>query len=1063
MRIRSRFRIRSRVRKFVFWGALLILATLAGGLWMAYLYVTDGATLAALIESEVPRYLPGSRLVLGRVKLRPYMGELQLLHVALRQKIDGAEFEAAKIPWLRVRHDTRALLEGKFLLREVVVAQPELRLRRRKDGTWNLQGLMADPWPGPPMQTPPILIQNGTLELVDPESRVTAILREVSVRVESGGPQLLAFEGSARGDAFDRLRLQGTVHLGTGVVTLKGDVARLELSETLRGRLPAELRPRVQALGLTSGTVDLQIGGVVYDPAATPRIRYQATAQLRSGRWNCPRLPFPIDDLSAGVSVRDGVLTIERAEGYHGNTVVRVHQSTLVMAEPERAPLNLRVDVIDLELDEKLRQWTPPVHAGLWDEFSPKGRLSVGVHVVRDRLDGPLGFGVGIDCRDVSMEYKYFRYPLDHVHGRIAWEGQQVTLDLHTLVGGKPLHAQGTIINPGDLAHVILDFEGEALPIDETLFRALPPDIRKVVGEFQPTGSVRGHAHLDRTPPVKPTDPPEGFVKIDAVLDLNERCTMKWVGLPYPVSNLTGRLELHPDRWVFTNMRGSNGQAVITGSGAVEQVEPNQLKVDLHLQGQRLPFDDQLRTALPPAWQKTWATLDPVGSCDVDARIQVAPRRPDRYYLKIDPGPATGIRPRFQRVSRPGVDPGGTIELRMEDIDGQFVFDNGTVWMSQVGFQFHDAPVQFARGKVVVEDSGRFDLEVFDLRAQDFRLDSRLRDKMPPVMRDFARRLDDGKPFRINGNLKLDWSGQPGKPARCRWDHVLVVFNDNTIQAGLPLEHIQGQLENVWGSSDGADLEVHGALALYSVSLLGLQVTRLESPLDVKNGVAGLSSLRGQVLGGEVLGRFEVSLDATPRYTAALSLRGADLQSYARTIPGRQRFRGQVAGELELSGLGNDLRTLQGRGEAHITQGDLGELPAFLALLKILRLSPATKTAFDSADVAYRIENGKTLIDPVRFTGDAFSLKGRGTLDVQGDLDLRLQVLLGRDRFHLFLLSDALREASGQFFLVRVQGTPSFPKFGLEPLPMATDAFNSLGTTLRNGRAAGRGERTTGP
>jgi hypothetical protein len=317
---------------------------------------------------------------------------------------------------------------------------------------------------------------------------------------------------------------------------------------------------------------------------------------------------------------------------------------------------------------------------------------------------------------------------------------------------------------------------------------------------------------------------------------------------------------------------------------------------------------------------------------------------------------------------------------------------------------------------------------------------------MPPVMADFARRLDEGKTFRVNGNLNLSWSGKPGEPPRCKWDHALVVFNDNTIQAGLPLEHMQGQLANVSGESDGASLEVHGALDLCSVSLLGQQVTQLESPLHVKNGVAALSNIRGRLLGGEILGAFQVTLDATPRYVARLELGGADLQSYARSLQGHQRFRGKVSGKLDLSGLGNDLRNLQGQGEAHITQGDLGELPGFLPLLKIVKLSPATKTAFDLADVAFRIENGKTLLDPITFTGDVISFLGSGTLDVQGDLDLRLRVLLGRDRFHVLLVSDALREASGQIFRVRVRGTPAFPKPALEPLPMATDAFSTLGS-----------------
>ena len=51
----------------------------------------------------------------------------------------------------------------------MVVSQPTLRLRRRRDGTWNLDGLLADPWPGPWIETPPITIQNATLELIPDE------------------------------------------------------------------------------------------------------------------------------------------------------------------------------------------------------------------------------------------------------------------------------------------------------------------------------------------------------------------------------------------------------------------------------------------------------------------------------------------------------------------------------------------------------------------------------------------------------------------------------------------------------------------------------------------------------------------------------------------------------------------------------------------------------------------------------------------------------------------------------------------------------------------------------
>ncbi len=150
-------------------------------------------------------------------------------------------------------------------------------------------------------------------------------------------------------------------------------------------------------------------------------------------------------------------------------------------------------------------------------------------------------------------------------------------------------------------------------------------------------------------------------------------------------------------------------------------------------------------------------------------------------------------------------------------------------------------------------------------------------------------------------------------------------------------------------------------------------------------------------------------------------------------------------------GLGGDPRTLQGAGEAHITHGDLGELPVVVRLLKVLRLNPASKTAFDSADLAVTIRDGKSYLDPVRFIGDAFSLHGRGTMDVQGDLNLRLRVLYGRDRLYVRGLTDLVREASGQFLVVAVKGSPAFPIFTLEPLPEAVDAVKSLGQRRDDG------------
>ena len=735
-------------------------------------------------------------------------------------------------------------------------------------------------------------------------------------------------------------------------------------------------------------------------------------------------------------------------------------------------PFDLRIHLIDLELDSRLRDHTPPEYDELWDVFQPRGRVNADVHAARDRAGQPVEMSANVLCRDVAGVYRHFAYPLDHLTGWVTLKKKLLTVNLQTLVGGQPMRLKGTIQNPGVDAVVNLDVLAESLPIDDVLRKAMAPDVRKVVDQYHPKGVVKAHANVFRKPMPGPSARPEGKLAIDAEIDLKTGCEITWDGLRYPVRNLTGRLVVHPDQWVFKNMHGKNGQADINASGSVEKLSAHKLangdeplKIDVYLQAKKLPFSDELKEALPPAWRKSWSILNPSGSSDVEAEVHVAPNRPDPTHTQIEitPLPESNVRLVVSRSPQPPADPGGIIELPMDDVRGRFVFDDGRVDMHDVNFKFRGAPVNFSRGMVFLEDSGAFKLNVKDLLVQAIRFDMDLRKKMPPLMSQFALRLDDGRTFRARGDLQIGWTGVKDEPAWCRWTKTLVVLKDNTVQTGIPLEHIQGQLDHVNGWSNGVVLAVEGVLKLDSVSLLGQQITQLESPFQIKNGVAQLDSVSARYLGGEILARDAcwIRLDATPRYHAALSLQGAQLQEYARTIPGRQSYRGNVSAQIELNGRGNDVRNLDGRGEAHITQGDLGELPPVALLAKVInsfanmiiampdRPRSPGKTAFDSADVAFTIAHGATTFDPIKFTGNAFSLLGQGTMDPQGNLDLRLRVLWGRDRFHFPLVSDFTREASTPFLILRVQGTPQYPRPDIKALPL----FSELLKALVGGRA----------
>ena len=328
--------------------------------------------------------------------------------------------------------------------------------------------------------------------------------------------------------------------------------------------------------------------------------------------------------------------------------------------------------------------------------------------------------------------------------------------------------------------------------------------------------------------------------------------------------------------------------------------------------------------------------------------MDVEPGRLDQTHIVVVPRPESNVRLVFTRAPQPRIDPGGVVELRLDDVRGRFVFDNGTVAMNDVSVQFRGAPVRFDHGTVFVEDSGRFGLSISELWVKDIRIDNDLRQKMPPLMAGFAKKLDERRTFTARGNLKIGWSGLPSETAWCQWDQTRVVLNDNTLKTGIPLEHIQGQLDNVSGWSNGLGVKVEGIMNLESVVLMGQQITGIESPFRVQGGVAELVDMRGHFLGGDLWGKGWVSLDATPSYSATMTLSGAQLEEYARTLGGRQSYRGNIEARLECSGLGSDLRTLQGHGEAHITQGDLGKLPV---VFRIAGLLNPTRTLSDTPRV----------------------------------------------------------------------------------------------------------------
>ena len=145
-----------------------------------------------------------------------------------------------------------------------------------------------------------------------------------------------------------------------------------------------------------------------------------------------------------------------------------------------------------------------------------------------------------------------------------------MTLDVDTLVGNRPLQVTGDGRQPrprrrgppGLRRRVAAGRRGPAS-------RPCRPTSAAWSTRSSRPGRSRGTPSSTRLPPLTKGDDPRGRVKFDAWIDLNPGCSITWEGLKYPVRNLTGKLEIHPDLWIFQEMKGNNGQATITADGQV--------------------------------------------------------------------------------------------------------------------------------------------------------------------------------------------------------------------------------------------------------------------------------------------------------------------------------------------------------------------------------------------------------------------------------------------------------------------------------------------------------------
>ena len=1047
------------------WG--LIACAIGAALLVPYFYHRMDEEIRRRVEDLLARKYPGLQVKIRSAVLMK--GEGIALHgmsiIDPAAEGPGAELLSYDECFIACSTDLSDLCNDRLRPTRVIMRRPTLRMTRRPDGTWSAARLL--PIPRLDNASPEVSFENGTIEIFDPTKTVacTLTLRDVNLTFTPIGlsegvvetTRRRRIRGTATGDYFHQMTIDGEVDPDLPAMTVAGRIDGVEILPELRNALPDAAGCNLSLLGSLRGQIELGFQ-VAYNPASPQPWTFDVTGQLSRGWIDDRRLPRPLTEVQATVQVNNQGFMVRDFKARSNQAVLSL---TCSGGLGPTSPMAVEANVRQLPLDAQLLAVLPAKLQEEWRKNWPEGLVDVRVKL---RCDGRAWRPeVRIDCQNIAFTREEFPYRLEQGTGWLDLKDDRLELNLATFSDNHLVHIVGALRNllNGPIGWVQVRSKG--LPIDEKLVKVLPPVVRSM--------DLRGAVDFEYEAACEAVDGP-----VHQHLQVQARdCKLRYAGFPYALSKVQGDLEMVDGNWWFRNLKGENGTSCVTGDGTlVNTPQGNELALRLH--AANVPLEGELRDALQPGMRDVWALLQPRGTIELAADV--------RYLDRLNLLDVTvRAEPRSETCSLEPV----RFPYRLENVQGVFTYGGGRVTFER--FSAWHGPVKMAcNGICSFQPDGGWQLRLNRLSVDRLRIDRQLMQVLPPQLKKGLGELNVTGPMSLQGDIVLAQGANPAEPTTSAWD-LRVGLNQVGVDCGVRLENIYGNL-GLAGWSDGNRLQVHGELALDSLTWRDHQLTAISGPLRIDDQVAlfgswvgwrenqllargqppaALRRLTAKVLGGAVAIDGWTSLGPQPRFNVHANLADADLAACARELAANNRnLRGRIDGEIAVQGLGRNLATLSGRGNLHLHDAYVYELPAMIAMLKILSIrvpDPGTmvqsgdsshdggsgRNAFSQSDVDFRVEGEHVYFDKLDFKGDAISLLGKGEMNFQGDTSMVLAATVGRADTLLPALRNFFSRASQQVMQIRVSGNIQNPEIRQEAFPGVNQALKNLDSLSKSG------------
>ena len=959
----------------------------------------------------------------------------------------------------------------------VDIRRAKLNIVRQADGGWQLRQLIDAFRPNPNSPPLPVRIHDSEIRIVDKTKNPPLVHRLTDVQI-----QLQPLQDQGRRLTKITLRCVGS-ELGLFDIAVLYDAQsksfdvdasakKIHISPALFALLPEIVSRQLSTIKALSGELDLEARSQGSLAGGIPK--FMLVGSLDKLAVDDLRSPVPITRGSAQFMVSNDGVHLKQFRGRIGEGDFDVNYQQTGLLQRQNWQAFGEVTHLDFRYAEEMSHLLPQGCNQFCDDFSPEGECDVTFNLQHDGQQ--LTREIHGDLRDMAFKFIRFPYRVGRCSGTVDWFGNTATLNLRSDATPEPMTMNGTIVNPGPDATYDINLRVDgSLPIDEKMLVAIDaiPSFSRTIRPFNPIGRIGGVGKIIKHVPRGDVDK---FFDIDL-----KGVAIRHESFAYPIGAITGLIKARNLDFDFENLKGDNGNATVVCNGRWNP----RTGLDSRFICENVAMDDQLQMALSSDLQEIWAGFHPQGTVGL---IKVGMTMPMGHPIPNVVVEAELKPDQQQAASNVSIFP-TWFPYEIRHMMGNIKIGNGQIFVSGVSGK-HGRTNLSCKGEGNYSDQSWM-VKLQDLLATSVKIDDDLLVALPTQLAPPVRQMKYKGLMNVNGEItiagflesntaplannqqqNLGYRGVQSYMASdptMAWD-LNFAMNNAQMLVGLPIENVFGEV-NLIGTYDGKRAECRGEVSLDSMTIYEAQVTNVRGPIWMDNervsagvladpSVAASAaqntspltntsstkrSLSGEIYGGVARFDAEMANDKRGRFYIQSTVADGDIKEAAADFAsGVEDVQGRGFIAMRMGGDYANLQSYKGDGTVQLREAKIYELPKVLTLLKMLNVGRTDRSAFDSSNVNFSINGSEIDFDRIELVGDAISLIGNGRVNLEQDIALNFYSIVGRNRFHIPVLSELYHAGSQRIMWISVDGTVEDPKLSRQILPQLNDSIRQL-------------------